>query len=59
MAEGIFKSGTYEVSHGEKKTTVDVDRFEYRGDHNNELHAIKGDETVAIFKWWDSVTLKD
>lgn len=59
MAEGIFQAGTYEVSHGEDKTTVEVDRFEYRGEFGNELHAIKGDETVAVFKWWDAVTLKD
>lgn len=59
MAEGIFKAGKYEVKTGNETQTVEVDRFEYRGQHETELHAIKDNETIAIFKWWESVTLKD
>lgn len=58
MSINAFEAGTYEISHGEESTTVECDRLEYRGEHDTELVAIKDGNTVAVFRWWDSITRK-
>lgn len=51
---GLDTPGTYEISDGDKKHTVEADSLDYNGP-DGQLQAWKDGQIVATFRWWTSV----
>lgn len=55
---GLDEPGTYVVTNGDEKTTIEADSFDYDGP-DGSLRAWKGGRVVGTWRWWGSIVRKD